>query len=89
MNFDRERYAEFLRSGPLKRVYVDLPEKAHQMLSDIAHENGLPMKAILTLLIADAVAKPKRAKALRVKKKPTMRRKKRGSKKASAKKARK
>ena len=74
---DRERYAEFLRSGPLKRVYVDLPEKAHKKLSDLAHEKGIPMKAVLTLLIADATAKSKQVS----KKKPSTRRKKSGRKK--------
>ena len=79
MQSDRERYAEILRSGPLKRVYVDLPEQAHKMLFDLAHENGIPMKAQLTLLIADAVAKPKRPAATRVSKT-------RGKKKSVAKK---
>lgn len=77
---DRERYQAFLRSGPLKRVYVDIPEKAHTMLGDLARKEGLPMKAMLTLLIADAVAKPNR----KVAKKPA--RKKRKSKKRSTKK---
>lgn len=81
MTADRERYAEFLRSGPLKRVYVDIPEKAHAMLGDLARKNGIPMKAMLTLLIADAVAKPNRVK--KVTKKPA--RKKRKSKKRSKK----
>ncbi len=74
---DKTRYAEFLHSGPLKRVYVDIPESAHAMLGELARKNGVPMKAQLTLLIADAVEKPKRAS----KKKPTVRSKKRGKKK--------
>lgn len=59
---DKARYAEFLHSGPLKRVYVDIPEIAHTMLGDLARKNGLSMKAQLTLMIADAVEKPKRPK---------------------------
>lgn len=88
MQSDRERYAEILRSGPLKRVYVDLPEKAHKMLFDLAHKNGIPMKAQMTLLIADAVEKPaicgklKRKKTLR---KKVTRRKQHGKKKANKK----
>lgn len=59
---DKVRYAEFLSSGVLKRVYVDIPEKAHTLLQDLARKNGNSMKAQLTLLIADAVEKQPRAK---------------------------
>ena len=85
MTTDRERYSEFLRSGPLKRVYVDLPERAHTMLMELAQEKGIPMKAVLTLLIANAVEKPKRtikrSKTARNKKRIT-KRKNHGKKKA-------
>lgn len=59
---DKVRYAEFLYSGPLKRVYVDIPEKAHALLKELARKNGNSIKAQLTLLIADAVEKKPRAK---------------------------
>lgn len=81
---DRERYRQFLHSGPLKRVYVDIPEKAHAMLGDLARKNGLPMKAQLTLLIADAVEKPA-ARGKKTSRKKVTRRKNRGTKKANKK----
>ena len=76
----RERYNEFLKSGPLKRVYVDIPESAHTLLSELAKENGVPMKAQLTLLIADAVEKPNPQRKRKTAKRKAQSRKKRGKK---------
>lgn len=85
---DKLRYAVFLHSGPLKRVYVDIPEKAHKLLQDLARKNGNSIKAQLTLLIADAVEKkPRSSKPKRSKKKAvTKRGKKHGRKAKKAKK---
>lgn len=75
MKNDKLRYAEFLHSGPLKRVYVDIPEKAHILLQSLAKERGISMKAQLTLLIADAVEKkPRPSKPKRGKKKVAIKR---------------
>lgn len=87
----KARYEKISRSGPLKRVYVDLPVHAHEQLAEIAAGNGIPMKAQLTILIDDAVSKPRSKKRItkrkiakrKTRKKVTKRSKKRGKKKAN------
>ena len=52
--YNVKRYKEFAYSGIPKRVYSDVPEEAHHALKELAFEHGLPISAMLGLLIADA-----------------------------------